>query len=82
MHPGGVSGGMCGSGCVGVPWGVVQKWGFWTPEMGYISDPEKVVLLGWGGKVGFWGYSRKGDLWPAMKVTVFDIWGSVCVSGH
>ncbi len=39
VHPGGVSGGMCGSGCVGVPWGVVQKWGFRTPGNGVYFGP-------------------------------------------
>ena len=39
VHPGGVSGGMCGSGCVGVSWGGVQKWGFRTPGNGVYFGP-------------------------------------------
>ena len=55
------------------------KVGFLDPrKWGYISDPEKVVLLGWGGKVGFWGIAEKWILGPPRKVTVLNVlWGNV-----
>jgi len=79
VHPGGVSGGMCGSGCVGVPWGVVQKWGFWTHGNGVYFGPWESGTFGVGWKSGFLGVYPKSGFWPLQESDRFQrLGGNVC----